>query len=77
MSLAQNSDIIVSAFTNKTIAIFSSEFCAQNLPLLSLVSLDEHMDRHSFIRNVCVADGEIYVCNVAGNFGLIILSIWE
>lgn len=77
VSLSQSSDLIGSAFSNKSIALFSAENCQQKLTCLTLISLDTMLDKHGFIRNIYVCDGQVYICNVSGKHGILVLSVWE
>ena len=54
--------------------------CTRNLEHLMSISLNTLLNKlpdHSFIRNIYVCDGQVYICNVSGKYGIIVLSIWE
>ncbi len=75
VSLSQTLDVAGAAFSNKSIALFSTEKCLTQLTLLNLITIDHVIDRHSFIRNILVTDGRVYICNVSGSVGLVICDI--
>ena len=77
VSLSQTEDVIASAFSDKSIALFSTLNCTTKLEHLFSFSMDHILGRHDFIRNIYVCEGQVYVCNVSGKYGIIILSIWE
>lgn len=77
VSLSQSFDLIACAFSNKSIALFSAENCQEKLTCLNLIALETMLDKHGFIRNIHVCDGQVYVCNVSGKHGIIVFSVWE
>ena len=80
VSLSQTEDVVASAFADKSIAMFSTLNCTTNLEHLMSISLNTLLNKlpdHSFIRNIYVCDGQVYICNVSGKYGIIVLSIWE
>ena len=77
VSLSQTEDMVATAFADKSIALFSTLNCLTNLEHLISISINNHLCDHSFIRNIYVCDGQVYICNVSGKYGIIVLSIWE
>ena len=77
VSLSQSEDIVASAYSNMTIGLFSSENCQTSLDLITLIKIENYVEKHAFIRNIYICDGQIYVCNVSGKNGILCFSIWE
>ena len=77
VSLSQTEDLVATAFSDKSIALFSTSNCLKSLEHLTSISIASHLDGHSFIRNIFICDGQVYICNVSGQYGIIVLNIWE
>ena len=82
VSLSQTEDLVATAFSDKSIALFSTSNFHNDqfnisLEHLTSITIEPYLDGHSFIRNIFICDGQVYICNVSSDYGIIVLNIWE
>ena len=77
VSLTQTSDIVGVAYSIKCVALFSTMNCETVLSPLRVLCLEEYLEKTAFIRNICLTEGQLYVCNVSGKNGIVLFDTWK
>ena len=73
VSLSQSKDLFATAFSTNTVALFDS--CT--FDSVMTLNIDAYIDKSSFIRNIFLTDGQLFICLISGNIGILMLSLWE
>jgi len=78
VSLTQTEDLVGVAFSIQSVALFSTKNCQTALEPLKLFELDTYLEKTAFIRTITLTeDGQLYVCNVSGQNGIVLFDILQ